>query len=95
MKLGLKGKLVMLFSFNYEMLLSGMVHLIGGGVYLDCVVTCALWMRPWRNIMWINMEIKILLLMCFMKLIMKYMPRLCLYDLYDYVKYVKVCDLIN
>ena len=33
--------------------------------------------------------------MCFMKLIMKYMPRLCLYDLYDYVKYVKVCDLIN
>ena len=26
----LKGKLVMLFNFNFEMLLSGMVHLLGG-----------------------------------------------------------------
>ena len=30
----IKGMLVMLFSFIYEMLLSSMVHLLGGGVYL-------------------------------------------------------------
>ena len=42
------GKLVMLFSFNYEMFLSGMVHLFNGGayfmnlIYLVCIVSVAL-----------------------------------------------------
>ena len=35
--LGWKGKLVMMFIFDFKMLLSGMVHLLGGGVYLNCM----------------------------------------------------------
>ena len=34
MEAWIKGMLVMLFSFIYEILLSGIVHLFGGGVYL-------------------------------------------------------------
>ena len=34
MEAWIKGMLLMLFSFIYEMLLSGIVHLLGGVVYL-------------------------------------------------------------
>ena len=35
-KIELKVKFVLMFIFHFDMLLSGMVHLLGGSVYLNC-----------------------------------------------------------
>ena len=45
---GLKGMLVMLFTCNFEILLSDMVHLLCGGVYFNCMNVKLLVYCEWK-----------------------------------------------